>query len=203
MKTSAFVTAFLFIAIIFTSCDWNVSRTVIGYGDIESEMIEASDFSGVSVTGTCEVDITIGDSWSVEFHAQPQILEVMTANVRSGILKIGFDPDYNVKTSAEISATIIVPALDFVSITGAGNFNISGEKQSRLDIDITGAGDIDAFDMEVDDCNININGTGNCNVKVNNMLDVHISGVGNVFYMGQPELTTDISGVGNVTATDR
>ncbi len=144
MKASRILTLILLPVLALTSCDWNVSRTVIGYGDVETAVIDISDFSGVSVTGTCDVEITTGESFSVEYHAQAQILEVMTAQVKSGVLQISFDPDYNIKTDANVSATIVMPALDFVSITGEGSFDISGEKQSRLDIHITGSGDVDA-----------------------------------------------------------
>jgi hypothetical protein len=119
--------------------------------------------------------------------------------VKNGILNIGFRPEYTIHTDKEISADIVVPSLNFVGITGAGDYKILGEKQPALDIYITGTGNIHAFDMEVDDCTIRITGTGDCEVNVNRSLDVQISGVGNIFYMGHPTLTSDISGVGNVT----
>ncbi|MCP4310246.1 MAG: hypothetical protein GY790_03200 [Bacteroidetes bacterium] len=203
MKTLRLFTFLLITALALTSCDWHSTRTVIGSGDVESEEIEASGFSGVTVTGSCEVDITIGESYSVELHAQPQVLEVMTCKVVNGILNIGFHPDYNVNSSKDISATITLPALNYVSITGEGDFVISGAKQAQLDIHITGAGDVNAFDMEVDQCNIYITGAGNCEVNVESSLDVQISGVGNVYYIGNPRLTSDISGVGNISAVGR
>jgi predicted small secreted protein len=202
MKTTRLLSILLLSAFALTSCDWHTTRTVIGFGDVESEEREATNFSGITATGTCTVYITTGDTCSLELSAQPQILDVMTSSVRSGILHIGFEPDYNIKTGEEISATIVVPSLDFVSITRLGNVEISGEKQPRLDIHITGEGNVEAYGMEVENCNINITGMGNCKVNVSDELDVKISGVGNVFYKGNPELTTDISGLGKATAVD-
>lgn len=202
MKTTRFLSIVLLLTAGLTSCDWHTTRTVIGYGDVESEAREMTDFSGVSLTGTCNVYITTGESFSVELQAQPQILEVMTTSVRSGILSIGFPPDYNIKTDEEISAIIVLPSLDFVSLTGLGDFEISGEKQPELDIHITGQGNVEAYGLEVGNCQINISGVGNCEVNVSDLLDIQISGVGNIFYMGNPKLTTDISGMGNATAVD-
>jgi hypothetical protein len=156
-------------------------------------------FEGVSVTGTCDVNIVIGETQSLEFLAQQEILEVLKYEVRDRILHIGFKPDYTVNTSKDIIANIVIPELSFVSITGAGDFELEGAKQELLDIHITGAGDVRAFDMEAKDCTIRISGVGNCEVNVSDKLDVIISGVGNVFYMGQPDITSDISGVGNVS----
>ncbi len=202
MKPTRLLSIFLLSVVALTSCDWHTTRTVIGYGDVESEEREASGFSGITLTGTCNVYITTGEIFSIDLRAQAQILDVMTTSVKSGILNIGFDPDYNIKTDEEISAIIVVPSLDFVSLTGLGDFKISGEKQPGLDIHITGKGNVEAYGMEVEDCNINITGVGTCEVNVSENLDIKISGVGNVFYMGNPQLTSDISGLGNATAVD-
>jgi hypothetical protein len=154
----------------------------------------------VSVTGECNVDILIGESQHVELSAQPEILDVMTCEVRDKILQIGFKKGTNVNSTREISADIVLPKVSYTAITGAGQFRLEGSPQDYLHIYITGAGDVKAFDMEVDDCLIQITGTGNCEVNVRNSLEVQVSGVGNIFYKGSPTLTSDISGVGNVTA---
>jgi len=203
MKANRIFPLALLIIFFLSSCDWHRNQTVVGSGDVQTEEIQATDFNGITVTGTCNVRITIGETFSVKLHAQQQVLNVMTARVKSGILQIGFDPDYTVNTKEEISATIVMPLVDYVSITGAGNFSLSGERQSKLDIVITGAGNVEAFGMEVDDCYININGSGNCEVNVIETLVVNVSGVGNVFYKGSPDVTSDISGVGNVIAAGR
>lgn len=203
MKTTRLLAILVLSTLAFTSCSWHTTRTVIGFGDLETEEREARDFTGISSTGTCTVYITTGDSYSLELKAQPQILDVMTTNVKNGILNIGFHPDYNIKTDEKISATIVVPSIEFVSLTGLGDVEISGEKQAYLDIHITGNGNVDAYGMEVDFCNINISGVGNCKVNVSDKLDVKISGAGDVFFRGNPELTTDISGMGKVTAVDQ
>jgi len=203
MKTFRIFSLLVLTIMLGASCDWHTTRTVIGYGDVETEEIWATGFTGVTVTGTCNVTITTGDTFSVKLHAQQQVLDVMTCRVQSGVLLIGFDPDYNVKTEEEISATIVLPSLNFVSVTGAGDFTLSGSSQPRLDIHITGAGNVKAFDMEVEECNISITGSGNCEVNVIQKLQVNISGVGNVFYKGSPEIASDISGVGNLIAAGR
>jgi hypothetical protein len=203
MKANRFFSLVLLTSVLFSSCERHRTQTVIGSGDVQTEEIQATDFTGVTVTGTCSVTITIGETFSVKLHAQQQVLNVMTTRVKNGVLEIGFDPDYSVNTDKEISATIVLPLLDYVSITGAGNFSLSGEKQARLNIVITGAGNIEAFAMEVDDCTININGSGNCKVNVIETLVVNVSGVGNVFYKGSPEITSYIGGVGNVIAAGR
>jgi hypothetical protein len=186
--------------LLATSCSWEPGHTVVGSGDVETVEVAVPAFSGVSVTGTCDVGIQTGETRKVELSAQQQVLDVMTCEVRNGILQIGFRHGFDVHTDKEISADIVVPALDYAGVTGAADFSISGSTQPALDICIEGTGDVSAFDMEVDDCTIRISGAGNCEVRVNSSLDIQISGVGNVYYIGSPALSSDISGVGNVIA---
>jgi len=203
MKTIKILSISTIFVLFITSCDKNGTTTVIGSGDVETMEVSVADFTGVSVTGTCDVDIHIGDIQSVELSAQSQILDVMTYEVEDGILNIGFKRGTTVENSKEISADIVVPALSYIAVTGAGDFKLDGAKQEILDIYITGAGDVHAFNMEVDDCMVRISGVGMCELNVIESLDIQISGVGDIFYIGNPSLTSDISGVGNVTAVDQ
>lgn len=164
--------------------------------------VNVPPFSGVSVTGHCNVDIQIGDTQQVEFRAQSQILDVLTFEVIHDILEIGFKPGYNVRNSKEISAHIVIPSLFYVAVTGAGDYHLEGARQDLLDIYISGSGNVEAFDMEVEDCMVMISGASQCELNVINSLEVQISGVGNIFYMGHPSLISDISGVGQVTAVN-
>jgi len=199
MKKLRNIAIILVAGIITSGCDLN-KQTVIGSGDVEAMEVRLPVFDGVSVTGTCDVEIVIGETQAVEFYAQSEVLDVLKYEVINDMLHIGFKPDYNVNTSKEIRAEITIPSLSFIGVTGEGSFDLEGAQQELLDIQITGAGDVEAFDMEVNICNIYISGVGNCNVNVINTLDVNISGVGNIHYMGDPEISTDVSGVGSVTA---
>jgi hypothetical protein len=190
----------LIAGLMLYSCDWHETRTVNGTGDVESMEVSVPEFRGVSITGECNVDLVIGETQHVELSAQPEILEVMTYEVKDKILQIGFKKGTQVNSTREISADVVIPEASYVAVTGAGMFELEGDKQDYLHIYITGAGDVKAFDMEVDDCLIQITGTGNCEVHVTNSLDVQVSGVGNVFYKGDPSISSDISGVGNITA---
>jgi len=202
MKKFKYMALVLLAGIVLTGCDSHGNNTVIGTGDVESMEVELPAFEGVNVTGTCNVDIQIGDPQSVEFYAQSEVLDVLTYRVSDGILQIGFEPDYTVKTSEEIRAEITIPSVYFAGITGAADFELSGAQQEVLDIYITGTGNVEAYDMVVNDCSIQISGAGNCQVHVINSLDVVISGVGNIWYRGTPSLTTDVSGVGNIIPDD-
>lgn len=198
MKNRIHITALLLVVLILSACEGIAYKTIVGSGEVESMEVELPAFDGVNVSGSCNVDIAIGEPQSVEFYAQAEILDVMTYEVEDGILEIGFKKGYSVNTSKEIRAEITIPGLQFTGVTGTGDYELSGAQQDRLDIFVNGVGNVDAFDMPVNTCNIRISGTSNCEVDVNEVLDVVISGVGNIWYRGDPTVNTDISGVGNI-----
>jgi hypothetical protein len=103
------------------------------------------------------------------------------------------------------SGSIFLSAFDgaqnmSVEISGSGAITASADIPTlkTLDIKISGSGNYDGFSITSDDCDINIPGSGNCKVTVNNHLDVKISGSGNVFYKGHPSITSNITGSGEL-----
>jgi hypothetical protein len=199
MKISIFWAIALMAAIFFQGCDEAGHQTIIGTGDVESMEVELPAFNGVNVIGVCKVDIQIGEPQTVEFYAQSEVLDVLSYEVSEETLEIGFKRGYSVNTDEEIRAEITIPSLNFTGIIGASDFELSGEQQERLDIYISGVGNVYAYDMPVKDCFIRLSGTSNCEVHVIEFLDVVISGVGNIWYRGYPTVNTDISGIGNVS----
>ena len=198
MKQIHTILLILSSAFLLNSCNWFPNHTVIGTGDVEDMVVEVPAFDGINVTGTCDVEVVTAETQEVVFHAQQEILDILRYEVRDRILHIDFKPGYTVKSSKDISASIAVPELSYLSITGAGDFTVEGDKQESLSIHITGSGNVSAFDMEVADCQIRISGVGNCEVNVSESLDVLISGVGNVYYLGDPQLNSSVSGVGQI-----
>jgi hypothetical protein len=198
MRNSVY-TAFVFLAgFVLFSCEDLGNKTIIGSGPVESMEVELPAFEGVNVTGTCNVNIQIGELQSVEFYAQSEVLDVLTYEVSDNILEIGFKRGYSVNSSEEVRAEITIPSLQFTGITGTGDYTLSGAQQDRLDIYVTGVGNINAYDMPVNTSYIRISGTSTCQVHVNDLLVVVISGVGNIYYRGNPSIQTDITGVGNL-----
>lgn len=82
-------------------------------------------------------------------------------------------------------------------IKGSGDLFLSGSTFSHL-IDINGSGDVLAFDTPTNESVIEITGSGDCEVRVSDDLDVTIKGSGNVKYKGNPLVSTTITGSGRL-----
>lgn len=84
-------------------------------------------------------------------------------------------------------------------ISGSGDISLKG-KTNKLELQISGSGDIDAFDLSSKDCNVQISGSGNCEITAEENLDVRVSGSGDVYYKGRPRINSKISGSGDLVS---
>jgi hypothetical protein len=87
-----------------------------------------------------------------------------------------------------------------IKISGSGDVECLGDfdQLEDLNIQITGSGNIEAYKAITQSCDIDIAGSGNCKVYVEEKLNVDISGVGNIYYKGNPGITTNITGSGDL-----
>lgn len=82
-------------------------------------------------------------------------------------------------------------------IKGSGNIELGGITSS-MKIQIVGFGSFKGLDTEADDIDVNIPGSGNCNVHAKKNLKVDIKGSGNVNYKGNPKIEKKIQGSGKL-----
>ena len=82
-------------------------------------------------------------------------------------------------------------------IPGSGNIYLEGVAD-KVDLNITGSGDYKAYNLDSNDSDIRISGSGNAWVRVFDYLRVRISGSGTVRYRGYPDVDVSITGSGRV-----
>ena len=84
------------------------------------------------------------------------------------------------------------------SIAGSGSIQLMG-KANYHNASIAGSGSLEAFDLIVSSYAIQLPGSGECRIYVEDVLNVVIVGSGNVYYRGYPSVVnTTIAGSGNV-----
>ena len=184
------------IALIATSCTKEEVR-IEGIGTITTRTLNIADFQGIALAGVDDVIINYGAEQYVEVTGHPNIIDRIKTDVHNETwlceLEKGTYGDY------ELTYYVTIPSLEEVSISGTGDVVITDSfTQQNMKIDLEGTGSFLGFNLTANNCQVDIAGTGNCEITVNSSLDVSIDGTGNVYYKGNPNLKEDISGTGKV-----
>ena len=85
-----------------------------------------------------------------------------------------------------------------VHIAGSGNVQTAG-RAAKLGVTIAGSGDLDADELETDNANVSIAGSGDARLTAHKDLSVSIVGSGDVTYRGNAQLRSRVTGSGSVT----
>ena len=103
---------------------------------------------------------------------------------------------YELNGSAD--ATLALKTTEFnATVNGSGNIGLKGSA-TTLKSDINGSGNIAGLDMEVQNAQITIRGSGEHAVFVRQNLDAKIFGSGNIIYTGEAKVVAEIKGSGKI-----
>lgn len=86
-------------------------------------------------------------------------------------------------------------------INGSGRMDMTG-RSGLADLEINGSGDFNAPGLTLDRAGVEINGSGNVRLKVNDRLKIKVRGSGDVVYSGPARVESRIGGSGSVTRSD-
>lgn len=104
---------------------------------------------------------------------------------------------YQIDGSANAALALAVQELH-TRINGSGNLDLKG-KAISLNSAINGSGQVAALDLDTQQADITIKGSGGHSIRVRDQLSVGIYGSGDVTYAGNPQkVQTDIKGSGKV-----
>jgi len=88
-----------------------------------------------------------------------------------------------------------------INASGASSFELSG-KADTVDMNISGAGELDALSLQAREATINLSGVGEVRISCSENLRVNAGGVGTVEYKGSPSVDISRGGLVNVKKVD-
>ncbi len=111
--------------------------------------------------------------------------------------------DFDLESSGNTNIHLTLKGAQSIDtrVSGSADIELNGEAVNH-DIDISGSGNIKAFDLTTKEADISVSGSGKCEVTVIDRLKATLSGSGRVRYKGSPTVSTKISGSGSVTQAD-
>jgi len=183
-----------------------------------TESRSVSNFDSISLSGSGDVIINQDGEESLTIETDDNVMQYITSEVRGGTLNLGTE-NLTSGSPTRLVFTVGVDDLTGLSISGSGNIKADGIQTDRLDVGVSGSGDLElegeATRQEIDisgsgkyrggnlrseTADISVSGSGDVTVWAIDSLDVSVSGSGSVDYYGSPAVNSSTSGSGNVNS---
>ena len=215
----AAATVGIVVAARHTGTGTTVSSTLKGSGTPATQVRTLPAFTAVDLAGSNNVTVHVGKTQTVTVHGDDNLIRYVTTTVQDGTLAIGQSRGFS--TTSPMSVVITVPALDAVTLSGAGVLAVTGVAADRftvsapgsgvlvvtgtatsLDATLSGTGDVRLDGLAAQDATATVSGTGRLLVNASQSLDATVSGTGSIVYTGSPtDVTKDVTGTGSITGS--
>jgi len=184
-----------------------MSVIFLGFGALPAAAAEVvvqerdvSDFTGIVLNISGDLHITQSDSESLTVTAEQKVLDVITTEVRGGVLHIGRQRGSSVRTREDIRFDVSLRVLERLGMSGSGDVYADRLEGDELKVAISGSSDIEFGEILMDDLRITISGSGDVELielDANNF-EASISGSGEIEVGGRCDVqTVSVSGSGD------
>jgi hypothetical protein len=191
-----------------------------GGGPRVTETREVAAFDRVDVSDNVRVEVVRGSGRQVEVYAGEDVMDRVQTESVGGVLRIdlrdrgiviGPDP------LGDVRVLVAAGALASVRIRGAGDVTLTGLDSDTLELEVEGAGNIDArgsadrlvatfqgaadanlSELVARTARVRVQGAADADLNVREALDVTIQGAADVSYRGDPVVRSDIEGAGDL-----
>jgi len=184
-----------------------VSTSAFAFSDV-TETRNVDPFHGIRILGGVELKVNVGGDQTLQVTADKKHMNMIETDVDDGILIIGqedhddswFDKD------EDITVTITMPSLSLLDVRGAIDGTIKGVESDKiaieirgaagvkvegtcgaLELEIAGAGAVDAEKLICKSVDVSLRGTGYASVYATEAVDADLRGVGAINIYGDPK----------------
>ena len=206
-STLLIITAILSVGIISSRIYLNTvmgsdykERADIILEENETMALEVQDFSSIDFIGAWNVKITQGSTYNVEVEGPRNLLGEIELQQTGKQLSVRNDYKGGFGTET-FTIRMTIPELEGITIAGGADLSFDGFTGEELDVTLSGAGRIRAFNSEYKMLNVTCSGAGQLDFTdlIIRDANVNLSGAGEVLVnMDGGELSGSISGMGSV-----
>lgn len=204
------------VVLLLGSCQ---TDCIDGTGPVEQRILDVAPFTNIKVSGAISVIIEKGATQSITVSGQPNLIDLIGTEVKSGVWKIrspkcwsSSDPltvhitTPSQLTGIEVGGTGDVTSADVfgtgrtkLAVHGSGSITLEGINEKELDATISGSGRI-TLGGTCAKFRTNISGSGKLMGRdlVTNEAAVKVAGSGRVELTAISKLSAKVSGSGKV-----
>lgn len=220
MKHMRLMTILIILLLPSLACSLSLGsqQVVQGSGVFSRQERDASNFTGIEIAGSADVQVSFGDTESVVVETDDNIQPLIKTDVRAGKLVISTRANTNFTTQLGVRVIVTMKSLESASIRGSGTIDISDLQAGRVEFSLPGSGSIRATgtassvtatiggsgeilcgDLQAKTANTEIRGSGTITVYASESLEAAIRGSGTIQYRGSPpDVNRSIPGSGSI-----
>ena len=174
-------------------------------GERTTDAYDYTDFDGVDVDGPWQVTIERGDTWRVSVEVPEELVDQVRVERDGDALELDYEgvwwaADFGGE-GRTLQATITMPALEMLDVSGPARLMFSGFEGSHLTLDLSGAVELRGATSRFDALTLDLSGAGSVDFADVPVTDanVDISGAANVtLRMAGGRLVGDLSGASSL-----
>lgn len=166
--------------------------------DVVVQERDVSGFTGIVFAGTGDLHITQSDSESMTITAEQKVLDVITTEVKGGVLHIGRKRGSKVRSREEIRFDVSLRVLERLGMSGSGDAFAERLESEKLTVTISGSSDVELGEVLTDELRVTISGSGELELDQLDAshVDASITGSGEIEISGRTD-TQDVSVAGS------
>ena len=191
------------------------AQVIRGSGVAKTEQRTLAPFDRIDVAGAFDVTLIDGPNYGITVEADNDLLDAVSSDVFDNELRISSLRSFVSRTPMKV--TVESPPLRGLSVSGNAkvtaaalsgpNFAFTGSGSSTaklggsidsLKISLAGAGRVDAFDVDAQNVEVEVLGSGTAEVHAVKALSLMVIGSGTLRYRGNPKISRTAIGRGRV-----
>lgn len=188
-------------ALCFAACNVSFNGdSLTGNGNVKTETRSVGNFNAIKTSGSIDIEISQGDTYSVSVEDDENILPVIVTEVEGGVLNVHYKNNTSI---GEDHAKVYVkaPSLDKIISSGSADISIKDvvKNDREIEISVSGSGNINGG-VDAPKISASIGGSGNVSLSGRTKdFEGKVSGSGdlNCGDLQSENTTVSVSGSGN------
>lgn len=177
-----FIIVVLACQILSGGCRMVLNEGVRGNGDVTAETRPVDAIDAVKLTNQGDLFITLGEREELVVRAESNLLEHIVSDVADGELTLRSERGVNLRPTRPIRYELTVRELESIRGSGSGDIAAPRLRAERMDLTLTGSGDLDLDGLETGEGSLRITGSGDAEIGRlrAEVFDLRVTGSGDV-----------------------
>ncbi|MBN2245900.1 MAG: DUF2807 domain-containing protein [Candidatus Aminicenantes bacterium] len=172
---------FLVSCMMASECYFDFEK-IRGSGEVVTEERDVSGITGVKVSNQGDLKIELGDREKLVIEAEDNLIEYIETYVEDGVLKIGTEPNINLRNKKPIRYYLTARKLVYLATSSSGDIEAPALRADDFTVKVSSSGDIEIDELEAEEVSVGISSSGDVTIDTleSGSLTIRISSSGDL-----------------------